>query len=529
MEAELTDKEAFRFSQQATFGANAEDLAELKELNLSAWIQDQLEEPHVPYTPRIEDLRNAEVRIREDILQTLFWERAIHGEDQLRQRMTYALSQIVVASLRDPQIAEHISEFGIYADLLQDHALGNYCSLIRDISFNPVMGMYLTHLGNRKEDVQNGFVPDENYAREILQLFTIGLEELDESGRGLGHATYSQDDIEGLAEVFTGLSWADTDFDRPRVTDNNRYLPMESFRAQHEDRAKTFMQTTVNVGNDAVDSINAALDYLLEHPNVAPFISKQLIQKLVTSNPSPDYVRRVAEAFSAGQYELPNGDFVGTGQRCDLAATAAAILTDPEARGETTDENFGKIRSPLLRVAHFIRAYRNEKDVTTSGVLPSGRSLDNLDSERLLEQNAFAAPSVFNDFRPGYVAPGTESAELGLKTPELQIASAPAMVAYINVMRSFIEIFEIEDGEDLVADFDVSYNYELAAEDIPGLVDQVIADLMGGQFSEENRARIIEAVEAVPVTQKQPEKTNARRWTLAALMTVTSPEYMVQQ
>lgn len=524
---EMTDQDAVRFSQQAMFGASMNDLERLKSQGTDAWITEQVTLPIFPYTDRVRE--EAEERWTNDnTVQALFWERAIHGEDQLRQRMAYALSQIVVASMQNPQLDGRARTFSVYLDLLQEHALGNYCDLIRDVSFNPAMGIFLTHLGNPKADPVTGFVPDENYAREVMQLFTIGIEQLDSDGRPLGEETYTAEDVQGLAAVFTGLSWADTDFFYPRVTDFNRYLPMESFLAQHEDAEKTFLDTSVNVGNDAVASVEIALDHLLGHPNVAPFISKQLIQKLVTSNPSPAYVGRVAEAFETGQFRLSNGSVIGEGRRCDLAATAAAILSDREARTPPTDLNAGKIRNPVLRVANLIRAFRVEQEVTTSGRVPSARLIDSLESSELLGINAFVSPSVFNFFRPGYVGPGTESAAAGLVTPEYQIATTPAMVGYINVMEDIIDGPPLSDDNDNVAVMNTS-PLLVISDDASRLVAEVDRLLTGNMLSEQNRQYIEGTVEMIELRGGDIDRDRRRRVELALLMVTTSPEFMVQR
>lgn len=526
---ELTEYDAFRFLQQATFGVSDGDVDDLMAKGINTWLVEQLAEPSVDYVSRVEEA-SAERRITTAIPKTLFWERALYGDDQLRQRMAYALSEIVVTSVEDTSVSQNPDAYASYADILQDNALGNYCQLVRDISFNPVMGLYLTHLGNRRADEETGFKPDENYAREVMQLFTIGLERLNMDGTPVGEETYTNQDVRGLAQVFTGLSWADTDFEDPRVNENNRFLPMESFRAQHEDGPKTFLGTTINLGDDAVISVNAALDTLLAHPNVAPFISKQLIQKLVTSNPSPDYVERVAEAFENGQTYLSNGTVIGTGQRCDLAATAAAILIDPEARGEPEDETFGKLRSPLLRVANLLRAYRVDKDVTTSGPLPSGRDLENLEEENRLMHNVFSAPSVFNDYRPGYVAPGTESAEQGLLMPEFQMATTSNLVAYINVMEQFIKLKGTDsvEGRSMLAEMNFD-SLEALADQPEALVSEIDTLLMGGQLDDANRAAITAAVDEIRISSNNPEQGIGRRVRLALLMAVVSPEYIVQR
>lgn len=523
----LTDAEAFRFLQQASFGASADDLDALKASGIDAWISAQMDAPYEPYTDRLVEARDLGW-INDNAAQSLFWERAIYGEDQLRERMAYALSQIVVVSLRVPALNGRVEEFGVYLDLLQEQALGNYCQLIRDVSLTPTMGLFLTHLGNRRADPDEGFVPDENYAREVMQLFTIGLEELDAQGRPQGRETYTLDDVQGLAAVFTGLSWADTDFYYPRVTDFNRLLPMESFAAQHESAPKSFLGTTVDVGTDAIISVEVALDHLLAHPNVAPFISKQLIQKLVTSNPSPEYVGRVSAAFEAGQYRLSDGTLIGSGQRCDLAATAAAILTDSEARQAPSSDTYGKIRNPVLRLASFLRAYREPQTITTSGYVPQASVLDSLESSERFGINAYVSPSVFNFYRPGYVGPGTESADAGLLTPEYQLATTPSLVGYINTMEDVIDGVWIRDDRPNLGLIDLS-GLDAIADDTALLVNEIDRTLTGGTLSDANKTAIIEALELITFRDSTALTERRRRSELALLMVSTSPEFIVQR
>ncbi|MEM6499764.1 MAG: DUF1800 family protein, partial [Pseudomonadota bacterium] len=307
-----------------------------------------------------------------------------------------------------------------------------------------------------------------------------------------------------------------------------RYLPMESFLAQHEPAPKAFLGTVVDVGNDAVLSIDVALETLLSHPNLAPFISKQLIQKLVTSNPSPEYVGRVAQVFNEGRITTPSGQTFGSGQRCDLAATAVAILTDNEARQNSDNPSAGKIRNPVLRLANLIRAFRVEQQVTMSGPIPLGFVLDRLESADELGINAFVSPSVFNFFRPGYVGPGTESAELGLVTPEYQIATTPAMVGYINTMEDFIDGPSLSDNGDNIAVMNLN-NLIALADDPQALVAKLDQLLTGGTLSERNRQEIERAVMSVVVAGGDIDNDRRRRTELALLMTVISPEYMVQR
>ena len=237
---------------------------------------------------------------------------------------------------------------------------------------------------------------------------------------------------------------------------------------------------------------------------------------------------RVAEAFEAGQYRLGNRTVIGTGQRCDLAATAAAILSDPEARTVPSSTTVGKIRNPVLRLASLIRAFRVEQSVTTSGPVPSAWLLDNLERSDALGINPFVSPSVFNFFRPGYVGPGTESADAGLVTPEYQVATTPAMVGYINVMEDFIDGPPLSDGERNVAVMNTSPLLVLSDSAVE-LVAEVDRILTGGMLSDENRRFIEETVELVELRGWDIDDDRRRRVELALLMTVVAPEFMVQR
>nr|WP_233061354.1 DUF1800 family protein [Parvularcula mediterranea] len=512
--------------QQASFGGTPEEVSQLRNNGIEPWLVAQLNAPYAPYTPRIQEIDRSRFIQTRDYVE-LWWERIVNGDAQLRERMAYALSQIVVVSLRDPGVAKQRLAFATYTDLIQREALGNYCDLIREVTMTPAMGIFLTHLGNKKADAETGFVPDENYAREILQLFTIGLETLDAAGRSTGAETYTPEDVSGLAAVFTGLSWADTDFDRPRIDEFNRYALMEGYRAEHEAMPKSFLGTTIDFGEDAETSVAATLDFLLSHPNVAPFISKQLIQKLVTSNPSPQYVRRVAETFEAGRYTLANGQSIGTGRRCDLAATAAAILTDEEAR-RPAGNDYGKIRSPILRLAQLIRTYRVDQEVTRFGEIPNAFFISDAEDSDKLGVNAFLSPSVFNFYRPGYVGPGTESADLDLVTPEYQLATTPSLVGYINAVRRYAS--QPNRG---VTDFDVAViDYQRltdVADDATALLNRVDGDLTGGLLSAENREKILSVLEMIEVKGNDADNDRKKRVETALFMVAISPEYVVQR
>ncbi|NKB46121.1 MAG: DUF1800 family protein [Alphaproteobacteria bacterium] len=501
-----------------------------------------------------------------------FWKNAISGPDQVRQRMAYALSQILVVSnsggefLTDTPLA-----MGYYQDILTQNALGNYRDLLDAVTYSPAMGYYLTYLGNRKGDPVTGRVPDENYARELMQLFTIGLVELNMDGSAKTDAagdsieTYSNADITGLARVFTGLAAGCFDFDEDAACEGVEDLegedtqgedsnyeviyaqPMSVFPNYHSDLEKSFLGTTIPANTGAEDSIRLALDTIFAHPNVAPFVSRQLIQRFVTSDPAPAYIERVATAFEAGTYLLPNGASVGDARRGDLKATLAAILFDDAARSTALsgEDTFGKIREPVVRFTNWARAFN--VSAVTPEFMPQ---LWETNSPAALGQQAYGSSSVFNFYRPGYVAPGTLSGAAGLTVPELQIVNAATVPGYANFMTWFIDgsaqsdaaliVQELNEEEGLQLDvqgaqtsFIPDYSFEQGvAQDGEALVDRIGAILTYGSLTPETKAGIIAAVDGIPlgsVNEDSGADGATQRIHLAILMVMTSPEYLVQR
>ena len=324
--------------------------------------------------------------------------------------------------------------------------------------------------------------------------------------------------------MFTGLSWADTRFDKPKITPKTMTSPMVGYLAYHEQGEKTFLGHTVPAGLSPEASINDALDHLLAHPNVAPFVTRQLIQRLVTSNPSPAYVERVASAYETGRFEAEGRRF-GEGRRGDLTATVAAILLDSEARDPdvAARPGYGKVREPILRLAHWARAFRDARGASFVGQPPATNSLRWSDSARKLGQRAYGPESVFGFTRPGYAAPGSWTADADLAAPELALASGATVIGYVNTMKRFIE--EGEGGE---ADFfDPDYRrYTRIAGDPERLVDTLDDVLTYGTLDPSTKERIIETLRAVPEGELD---TPTNRVHLAVLMLVTTPEYVVQR
>jgi uncharacterized protein (DUF1800 family) len=421
-------------------------------------------------------------------------------------------------------------------DVLDRNAFGNYRTLIEDVTYSPSMAQFLTYLNNRNEDPSINRVPDENYARELMQLFTIGLVELNRDGTtrldGAGQPieTYDNADITGLAKVFTGLSWDDGEFggrfpssDRPVAA----YSPLAIFPEHHSTSEKSFLNVSIPANTDAATSIDRALDALFTHPNAAPFLARQLIQRFVTSNPSPAYVSHVAAAFETGWFRLPDGSTVGGQVRGDLTATLAAVLFDDEARlsSGATDPNYGKVREPVIRFVHWARvAGLNSSSVLGSGGLGGQSDLINTSGPTSLNQQGYRSPSVFNFFSPTYAAAGLETAGAGLVAPELQIATTTTVTAFANFMRRRIEEARLDRT------FSPEYGAELALADRPdALIDRLNLELTAGAMSPEARAEAAAAVASVPIVAGDEAAGRRRRVNAAMHLIVLSPDFYVQR
>jgi uncharacterized protein (DUF1800 family) len=529
---------------QATFGPVDADIDRLMSIGYSAWIDEQFNAPRVD-THRAHYERAALLfdPNRHPPLEPVwgsFWKQALTGSDQLRQRMAYALSQIFVISLENNTINDDPRAVAAFMDVLSNNSFGSYRKLLEDVALHPQMGIYLTHIRNQKADPATGRVPDQNFAREIMQLFTIGVVELNEDGstrtgpNGAALETYAPDDIAGLASVFTGWGW-----DCPQYPSYNCFThgstgpgnlglrdpdrnvkPMRPYAQFHTTEAKTFLGTTIPAQtSNPAESLRLALDRLFAHPNVGPFIGRQLIQRFTTSNPSPAYVKAVAQAFANN----------GSGVRGDLKATLKAVLMHPEAR--VLSDTSGKVREPVLRLSAFMRAFSHKSG---TGNFLVGNTIDPGES---LAQTPMYAPSVFNFYRPGYVAPGTQSAARNMVAPELQITSELSAAGYVNYMMRGISsgVSNINynlpgggRGRDLQSDY--AAELELAS-DVPMLVDRVTMRLTYGAASPALRTEIANAVSSITiptgVRQQSIDDAKRTRVNAAILLTMASPEFVV--
>ena len=541
-----TRADAFRLATQATFGPTEPVIAQIQTVGAPAWVDAQLALPatttHLPRwraaTAKAKLLDAKAVASSNELISS-FYERALNADDQLRQRAAFALSQIFVVS--QAELGEERAEaLADYQDMLARNAFGNFRTLLQDVSMHPAMGLYLSHIKNRKGDPLTGRQPDQNFAREVMQLFSIGLYQLRPDGSvvldGAGKPveSYSADDIVGLSQVFTGFSWGGPDqqnqrfWGSPGYLDANRYaMPMQGYSRFHEQAAKSFLGTGVAAQGvaDPAASLKVAMDTLFNHPNVGPFIGRQLIQRLVTSHPSPAYVSRVAGVFNNN----------GLGVRGDMKAVFRAVLLDEEARSATVaqDERYGKLREPVLRLTAYLRAFGAKSD---SGVVLMGNT-DDVTTQ--LSQTPWRSPSVFNFYRPGYVPPGGEAAALGLTLPEMQITSEGSTAGYVNYMLLALERgvgLKGADGKATRPDLQADISAAIALADRPeALLAHVHSRLLPGSASATLSNETLAAINSVTIPAPKNNNTAAiesakRNRALTALaLTLVSPEFIVQK
>jgi uncharacterized protein (DUF1800 family) len=542
--------DAARFLEQATFGPTDAAIRTLSLEGYQPWLNQQfaiqptLTEPGVeqaiivnnPPCATADVKCNAALFVQnnqnEGLVQDTFWQQSITAPDELRQRVKYALSlQFVISSNNTTAIENMPRGEASYYDMLGADAFGNFRQLLEDITLSPMMGQFLSAQGNDKGNATTD--PDENYAREVMQLFTIGLWKLNDDGSqqldGSGNPipTYSNTDVKGLAAVFTGFSWnipgdsSDNAWSNCCVYVGPGYgeelLPMQDFPSHHSTVQKQFLGVTIPAsGNpDPNGDLKIALDTLFNHPNLPPFFSKQMIQHLVTSNPSPAYISRVAKVFEND----------GTGVRGNLQAVITAILMDPEARDTataTTNPQFGKVREALLRYTEWARAFTAQ---SRTGSFNVGSTEDPIYG---LGQMWLRSPTVFNWFAPGYTPPNTSISAAGLLAPEMQMTNVSTVVGYINYMQGAIGA-NAQGGPDVFS----YYGTELTLAATPDqLLDRINLLLMSGQMSSTLYNQILAAITAIPIPTNNQSAINAAllaRVQTAIYLTVASPDYAAQQ
>ena len=547
--APASDEDAARFLLHAQFSANTGQIAQVRSRGYEAWLDQQLALPNSQsgWDWLVEKGYSA-IDVNEFFFafgsnNYMVWYQMFQSSDAVRRRWALALSEIFVVSWRGIKDVLNWDNFAMahYWDILCRHALGNYRDLLQELTLSPAMGAFLSTRGNQKEDLASGRLPDENYAREVMQLFSIGLVQLNmdgspqRDGQGRLIESYSADDVSNLARVFTGYRLDDS---APYFTNPNpphqRILDFSTVRkpmlldpAQHSPLQKRFLGVTIPANTSGAESLRIALDTLFNHPSTAPFLARQFIQRLVTSNPSPAYIERVASAFVNN----------GSGARGDLRAVLKAVVLDDEARGAASlaSSSFGKLREPMLRVAQWGRTFRLQSKL--------GRwkaAWGPWNPTRELGQYPLDPPSVFNFFRPGYVPPGTVMALTGATAPEFQIVNESSVATWANWLLDHMfggiwvqapdkpgyRVPGLPDSLDIVPD----YSAEVAlVADTPALVRRLNLLLCAGQLSEATLALIVEGLRQDRIDASASDEFKRIHVARALIFVMCSAEYLVQR
>lgn len=555
-------RDAARFLGQSTTGTNYEYIEDLSEISFDTWIDEQIAMPPMSYLDSTrmvwdhfvqayyDEWGEIVINGNEDIgpyayyWRMAWWNNAMQGEDLLRQKVALALSELLIVS----EVSELDADaFGLasYYDMLYHGAFGNYRDLLEEVTYHPAMGYYLSSINNEPTNEELNIHPDENYAREIMQLFTIGLYELNLDGSiiedddGVPVETYDNGDIGQLAKVFTGLGpaaywdpWEDLSEEEVvwgvwynSVPNIDATLPMIMFDEHHEGGVKHLLNGAATVdGWTGDEDIQYALDNLFYHSNVAPFISKHLIMRLVKSNPTPEYIERVATVFESNE----------NGVRGDLGSVVKAILLDEEARDCSWLEGqaSGKMREPMIRYMEFLKSFDASNE--SGKMWATGWFLEGL-------QHPLNAPSVFNFFLPTYSPSGLVE-ELGFVAPEFELLNSTIAIEYINMMmmmtvgETYMESITqaspedigqpwwdigLEPSEDHVG-IDIEYEILLGSENPAALIDRLDILLCGGTMSSDTRSTILNVIDnewLEPIY----------RFQIAIYMVLISPDYVIQK
>ncbi|NNM13198.1 MAG: DUF1800 domain-containing protein [Gammaproteobacteria bacterium] len=508
----ISDQAASKFLFQTSFGPTQEDIDALSDMGYEAWIDQQMALPMTDHFSYVQAL--PEIRWRE---HTAAWfDRAVNSDDQLRQRVAFVLSEILVVSLHgvdfpDPEMAS--ISLANYYDILLKHSFGNFRDLLEEVTLNPVMGEYLSMKGNQKAIPEENILPDENFAREMMQLFTIGLHELNPDATskldsvGQPIPTYDQETIEEMARVFTGWHFANIyeivtgQDDRPDFMN-----PMIVIEERHDRGQKTVLGgAIIPAEQNADEDMTDMLDIVFNHPNVAPFISKQLIQKLVTSNPSDAFVQRVATVFENN----------GNGVRGDLKSVIKALLLDDEAITATTsaDKIYGKLKEPLIRMAGLWRTF--------NAYSANGEYRLTYFNE-FLGQSPLEAHHVFNFFSPFY-SPQGSFVDNGWVAPEFEIHTEANQAKMTNFMQYLVlsqnHLKANPEANEILIDLSTEITL---AENVDTLLDHYNLMLFGGDMSNELRTITKDFINTFPIDRPDQRAIEA----LGLL--VVAPEFMVQ-
>jgi uncharacterized protein (DUF1800 family) len=553
-----SDAEAARFLQQSQLSSSEAEINAVRGGDFAGYLQQQYAKP-ISQTGwdwldsrgygTLEDA--PKYVYNSAIADFMIWNQLFTAQDSMRKRVALALSEFFVVSLQSMEIDWRGYAITAYWDLLNKYAFENFRDLLEEITLNPAMGYFLNTKGNQKEDPKKGRVPDENYSREVMQLFTIGLSELNLDGspkldaQGKKIDTYDTDDVSQLARVFTGYDYDPRDryleptfnYDIYKREYARKRMYLDDFK--HSKLEANFLNVTVPAGTEGSAALKIALDGLFNHPNVGPFFAKQMIQRLVTSNPSPAYITRVANAFNNN----------GAGKRGDLKAVWTALFLDDEARGPQglTDPGFGKVREPMVRFVQWGRTFGFRS------LQNSWKIFDLSGASDRLAQSPLHSPSVFNFFRPGYVPQDKALADRKATAPELQIVNETTVGGYINFMSDIVRngMYAPEPSKaeplytNYVVDIVPDYNAEKALINNTSFADAEAARvaqsmtqrlnrlLCAGQLSAASVDVIQTALKGAIIQRKliatSPDKDKLDWVAAGVLMTLASADYLVQK
>ena len=532
---------ASRFLAQTTLGANYEEIHRTAEMGLANWLAEQftlaidaVQVTHDSLKQIFNDSLVANGLAEKSLMsphfkQFAWWQTVMTSDAQLRHRMAIALSELFVISDRS-DIVLFPRAFANYYDMLQTNAFGNYRDLFRDVTLHPAMGFYLSHINNRKTDLSINRFPDENYARECMQLFTIGLYELNNDGsrktdaHGNWIPTFDNTDITEIAKVFTGLGF---NYNRFGISTDyahaDYYSPMIMFEEEHEPGEKVLLKKhIIPAGQTGMEDIEDAIDILFHHPNTGPFFCKFLIQRLVTSNPSPGYIDRVATIFNDN----------GNGIRGDMKAIIKAILLDTEARDCSFREDitYGRMKEPIIKFVEQMRAF--------NATSPNGSYFNRTgDFVTATGQRVLSSPSVFNFFQSDFQPMGPIR-DQDLVAPEFQMLNANTSVGFHNYMgKGFYSDIPFEDAIALYyagtnADYDRTqgqvtqdFSVEIALLNDPdALIERLDLLLTHGAMSDTTKDTIKDVLTSL---ENDPHANDRRKIGIVIEMVVISPEYNI--
>jgi uncharacterized protein (DUF1800 family) len=515
--------DASRLLFQASFGARPSDIDTVVNLGAVAWVDQQLNLPASKYTPRnwvsinrpetctnsskpplTADSYCARDNYSLFLLQKEFFQQAINSPDQLRQRVAWALSQFVVTSGVDVPHAYGMID---YQQMLRDEAFGNFRTLLSKVTLHAAMGRFLDMANNLKADTARGVEPNENYARELMQLFSMGLYQLNNDGtfkrdaNGVALDAFTQEDVENLAQVLTGWTYPTVLGQTPavRLNGNNNKGYMEERAQFHDFGTKTVLGKTIASNLTQSQRLDAALDAIFVHPNVPPFVSRALIQQLVTGDPSPSFVDRVAKVFQNN----------GSGVRGDMKAVIRAILTDIEARGAAKWEpSYGHLSEPVLKLTRLARAM----SATTDGLFFRGVTANSA-------QNVFYSPSVFNYYPPDY-----SLSKSAVNAPEFAIYNTSTAISRVNTAYDVVYSNTINPDPTVIGSTGTQFNltpFTSVAGDSNALLDRVNELLFANRMSAATRATIKKAVDAVSASDA------TARARMALYLSAAAPESQV--